>query len=113
MKVGGICGECGKYYQGQVCPRNHLSTYSGHTLNVINDIPEHYNRGLGMTIRGRKQYNAEVKAAGLIEVGNEKAYISPEYNEKLQEKKIEKSMVEVREEAYGILAQAEGDPKWN
>jgi hypothetical protein len=113
MKVGGICGECGKYYRGEVCPADHLSTYSGRTLNFINDIPEHFNRGLGKVIKSRNHYRAECREANVIEVGNERNYISPEYNEKLQEAKVEKSMKEARPEAYKVLAHMEGNPQWN
>ena len=109
-KIGGICGECGKYYRGEVCPNDHISVSSGHTLHVINDIPEHYNRGLGKVVRGRRDYQAAVKSAGLIEVGNERNYVSQAHNEKLQERKTEAMMSTSRSQAYEMIR---SDPTWN
>ena len=112
MKVGGICGCCNKYYVGEVCNNSACeSAATGSTLQVINDIQPHYNRGLGMFINSRAQYRSELKERGLTEVGNEKAYVSPEYNEKLQERKTEALYKGLREQAYREMGRS--DARWN
>lgn len=112
MKIGGICSECGKYYRGGACANpDCVIVSSGQTINVINDVPEHYNRGIGKVIRGRAQYNAELRKNGLIEVGNEKGYVSPEHQEKLQERKTEVLYGDLREKAYQMMGRSEA--RWN
>ena len=110
MRIGGICGECNKHYRGESCP-DCYSNSSGKTLNVIPDIPEHFNRGLGKVIRGRAQYQAELRKNGLVEVGNEKRYVSPEHNAKLQERKTDAMYSGLREQAYQMLGRY--DERWN
>lgn len=112
MRVGGICGDCNKYYRGDSCP-NCLPGHSGQTLNVIMDIPEHFNRGLGEVVRGRAEYRALLKEKGLIEVGNERKHVDPVMVRKLKEREVEKTYEQARPEAYRMLERYEGDTRWN
>ena len=102
------CNKCGiKISEVSGC----LCTPNGATIGIIPDIQPHYNRGLGMFINSRRQYNAELKERNLIEVGNEKNYVSPAYNQKLQEQKESKVYSELKEKALNMLNRS--DPIWN
>ncbi len=112
MKVSGICGECGKYYKGESCPRC-VSMATGETVNVMMDIPEHFNRGLGEVVKGRADYRAKLKEKGMVEVGNERKYVDPVMVRKVKERELDKEFEARRPEAYRMLSHYEGAAKWN
>lgn len=112
MKISGICGDCGKYYQGNDCPHcKDMST--GNTFHVIPDIEPHFNRGLGEYVKSRSDYRTFLKDKGMVEIGNEKKYVDPETVRNNKEKAQEMAIHSLRPEAYKMLASFEGANKWN
>ena len=105
------CPKCHfKYRKNGEC----FCSDEGKTIYVINDIPEHYNRGLGMIIKNRQQYRQELRERRMIEVGNEKNYIDPIVNEKSNDKKIDTKLKELRPDAFNMLNQIEiRNSGWN
>jgi len=114
MRVGAICGECRKYYQGESCP-NCQDIKSGKTVNIIPDIQPHFNRGLGDFVTGRADYRTKLREKGLIEVGNERKYVDPGLKREAMEKQMERHYEKMKPEAMRILNDCEckGVPLWN
>jgi hypothetical protein len=110
MKIGGICGECGKYYKGESCPKCTTVT-ANNTLNFISDFHEdYYDHGLGQIIKSRSHRKSVMKDKGLIEVGNERSSIDAEKREQRNDRRWKESIMEVNKEAYHVLSR---NPEWN
>lgn len=103
------CPKCHfEYRKGGLCWCNTEGTPS-----FINDIPEHFNRGLGEVVTGRRDYKQKLKERNLIEVGNDRKMVDPDENRKKLERQFEKDLVAVRPQAYEMLSHYEGRPQWN
>lgn len=92
VRIGAICGECAKYYQGEDCP-----LCGGHqskeTINIIQDFHgEYWDAGLGEVVKSRQHRKKLMKEKGLEEVGNERKYIDPVRKRAENERIMDKAM---------------------
>jgi len=109
VRVGAICGECGKYHQGDCCPVCHINEPK-ESLNIIQDFHEEYfDVGLGEVVKSRQHRKQLMKAKGLEEVGNERKYVDPVRRRNEQTRMINKAMESVNKDAYQYL----GRMGWN
>lgn len=96
-RISGICGKCGKYYQGGWCPICEKLDID-RTLNFITDFHDsYYDHGLGAVVKSRQHRKSLMKEKGLEEVGNEWKHIDPKRQYEAKDKKFEKELKSLEE----------------